>query len=55
MIHSRYFNINKNKRLTCESDKYLRGMFSSCPEDRPVFAQFCGNDPNILLTAALKI
>jgi tRNA-dihydrouridine synthase 4 len=37
MIHSKYKNFNK-KRHAAESDKYLKGMFSTCPEDRPVFA-----------------
>jgi len=29
--------------------------FSTCPEDRPLFAQFCANDPEVFLSAARLI
>lgn len=31
---------------------YLRDNFTTCPGDRPLIAQFCGNDPATLLEAA---
>lgn len=30
---------------------YLNTIFSTIPEDRPLFAQFCGNDADIVLNA----
>ena len=33
--------------------KYRREALQSCPEDRPLLLQFCGNDPKIILQAAL--
>ncbi|CAJ1413520.1 unnamed protein product [Effrenium voratum] len=32
--------------------KYRKEQFSTCPEDRPLFAQFCGDDPQTVLKAA---
>jgi len=32
--------------------KYRKEQFSTCPEDRPLFAQFCGDDPATVLAAA---
>lgn len=29
--------------------------FTTCPEDRPLFAQFCANDPDHFLEAAKLI
>lgn len=33
--------------------KYRNDALQSCPEDRPLILQFCGNDPKIILQAAL--
>uniref|UniRef100_A0A0G4HY55 tRNA-dihydrouridine(16/17) synthase [NAD(P)(+)] n=1 Tax=Chromera velia CCMP2878 TaxID=1169474 RepID=A0A0G4HY55_9ALVE len=43
MIHSRLFS---------EQAKYRKENFSTCAEERPVFAQFCGNEPQTLVDAA---
>eukprot|EP00897_Mesotaenium_endlicherianum_P005082 jgi/Mesen1/4601/ME000232S03855 len=42
MLHSRLF---------AENVKY-RTEFTTCPEDRPLFVQFCANNPETLLAAA---
>lgn len=34
---------------------YKEINFWTCPEDQPLFAQFCGNDPNIVLEAAKMV
>ncbi|KAH9602121.1 hypothetical protein KSS87_002249 [Heliosperma pusillum] len=46
MLHARLFS---------ECDKYRSMEFSTCKEDRPLFVQFCANDPDILLEAARKV
>nr|GEW05930.1 tRNA-dihydrouridine(16/17) synthase [NAD(P)(+)]-like [Tanacetum cinerariifolium] len=46
MLHSRTF---------AESNKFRKREFSTCEEDRPLFVQFCGNDPDILLEAAYHV
>ncbi|PKA60726.1 tRNA-dihydrouridine(47) synthase [NAD(P)(+)]-like [Apostasia shenzhenica] len=46
MLHSRIFT---------ENEKYRRMEFTSCQEDRPLFVQFCANDPDILLEAAKMV
>eukprot|EP00899_Mesostigma_viride_P017778 jgi/Mesvir1/26000/Mv17945-RA.1 len=46
MLHSRLF---------CEVPKYREEHFSTCPEDRPLFAQFCANDPDTWLAAARHV
>jgi tRNA-dihydrouridine synthase 1 len=46
MLHSRLFR---------DSAKYRQEHFTTCPEDRPLFAQFCGDDPETLLAAAQQL
>ncbi|ELR12909.1 tRNAdihydrouridine synthase 1-like protein [Acanthamoeba castellanii str. Neff] len=41
-----------HSRLFAEEAKYRQMEFSTCPEDRPLVVQFCGNDPEVLLKAA---
>ncbi|XP_062102657.1 uncharacterized protein LOC133812851 [Humulus lupulus] len=46
MLHSRIFT---------ETEKYRNQEFTTCKEDRPLFVQFCANDPDILLEAARRV
>lgn len=46
MLHARIF---------AENAIYRAKEFSTCKEDRPLFIQFCGNDPDFLLAAALRV
>ncbi|XP_030538869.1 tRNA-dihydrouridine(16/17) synthase [NAD(P)(+)]-like isoform X2 [Rhodamnia argentea] len=46
MLHSRIFT---------ENEKYRRMEFTTCKEDRPLFVQFCANDPDTLLEAAQRV
>mmetsp|Transcript_100263 Transcript_100263/g.189055 ORF Transcript_100263/g.189055 Transcript_100263/m.189055 type:complete len:428 (+) Transcript_100263:57-1340(+) len=42
-------------RLFGENAKYRKQQFTTCPEDRPLFVQFCGDDPDILIRAARHV
>lgn len=44
-----------HSRLMSEDKKYFQNMFSTCPEDQPLFTQLCGNDPEIVLKAAQQV
>ncbi|GAB4849008.1 hypothetical protein Ancab_003820 [Ancistrocladus abbreviatus] len=46
MLHSRIFT---------ENEKYRSQEFTTCQEDRPLFVQFCANDPTVLLEAAQRV
>ncbi|KAF5766326.1 putative tRNA-dihydrouridine(16/17) synthase (NAD(P)(+)) [Helianthus annuus] len=46
MLHSRIFT---------ENEKYRCTEFTTCKEDRPLFVQFCANDPDTLLEAARRV
>ncbi|CAI0430293.1 unnamed protein product [Linum tenue] len=46
MLHSRIFT---------ENEKYRTQEFTTCKEDRPLFVQFCANDPDTLLEAAGRV
>jgi len=41
-----------HSRLFAENEKYRIEQFQTCPEDRPLFVQFCGNHPETILRAA---
>jgi tRNA-dihydrouridine synthase len=42
-------------RMTVESPSYLDRAFTTCAAERPVVAQFCANDPAVLLAAARRV
>ncbi|CAD8180549.1 unnamed protein product [Paramecium octaurelia] len=44
-----------HSRIMTESKSYKDEFFTTCPEDRPLFAQLCGHDPQVLIKAALMI
>lgn len=46
MFHSRLFS---------EDAKYRKRQFTTCPQDRPLFVQFCGDDPEVLVSAAKHV
>ncbi len=41
-----------SSKIFLEDKSYQKKYFTTCPEDRPLVAQFCANDPKILLAAA---
>jgi len=41
-----------HSRLYTESSKYRETNFHTCPKDRPLFVQFCGDNEHTLLEAA---
>ena len=43
MLHAKNFQ---------SSERYREREMDTCAEDRPLFAQFCANDPDLLLEAA---
>jgi len=46
MFHSRLFSTQA---------QYRKQQWSTCPEDRPLFVQFCGDNPQTLLDAARQL
>lgn len=44
-----------HSRLFVEDAKYRQKIFRTCEADRPLFVQFCGNDPEIMLEAAKHV
>ncbi|CAD8110320.1 unnamed protein product [Paramecium sonneborni] len=44
-----------NSKIMVESKTFKDEFFTTCPEDRPLFAQLCGHNPQILIKAALMI
>eukprot|EP00747_Dinoflagellata_sp_TGD_P166755 gnl/TRDRNA2_/TRDRNA2_190042_c0_seq1.p1 gnl/TRDRNA2_/TRDRNA2_190042_c0~~gnl/TRDRNA2_/TRDRNA2_190042_c0_seq1.p1 ORF type:complete len:417 (-),score=71.86 gnl/TRDRNA2_/TRDRNA2_190042_c0_seq1:87-1301(-) len=42
-------------RLYATDKKYRRDAWSTCPQDRPLFVQFCGDDPETLTSAAKQL
>lgn len=41
-----------HSKLFAEQESYRDKEFTTCPEDRPLIVQFCGNDPDTVLAAA---
>ncbi|EGR26961.1 t-diRNAhydrouridine synthase, putative [Ichthyophthirius multifiliis] len=50
-----YTPMISSKVVYDQGEKSLKNFFSTCPEDRPLIAQFCGNDPEVLLEACKYI
>lgn len=46
MLHARLFS---------EGAKYREEHLTTCPKDRPLFVQFCANDPDVLVNAAQHV
>jgi tRNA-dihydrouridine synthase 1 len=40
------------RSIAIEDKTYIEKNFTTCKEDRPLFVQFCANDPDVLLKAA---
>lgn len=44
-----------HSRLFATQSKYRREHWSTCPEDRPLFVQFCGDDAETLVSASKQL
>eukprot|EP00919_Chromeraceae_sp_WS-2016_P010276 GHVR01024125.1.p1 GENE.GHVR01024125.1~~GHVR01024125.1.p1 ORF type:complete len:205 (-),score=46.12 GHVR01024125.1:119-685(-) len=44
-----------NSKMFCEHKKYRQQVFTSCVGDRPLIAQFCGDNPDTIVKAAKMI
>ena len=47
--------INAKVFMDLNQKGYHESVFSTCPTDRPLIVQFCGNNPEIILKAAQKL
>ena len=54
MLHSKLI-IYLYIRIVLQSATHLKEFFTTCKEDRPLVAQFCGNDPTTIVKAAQMI
>lgn len=44
-----------NSKIILNTPKYKDEFFTTCPQDRPLIAQFCGNDPESIVKAAQMV
>jgi len=51
LVYTQMFNSN----VFVKDHTYRQENFQTCPEDRPLIVQFCGNDPKTLLAAAKMV